>query len=73
MSKDVTFVQARLRKGNREQVAWIEKKKGVRIGSMVELKDTGEFWEVIETYAEKDSAILKNDIEMNKDFGGSTR
>ena len=40
------YVQAHLTEGNRTQVSWIEKKKGVKVGSRVQFEDTKE-WRTI--------------------------
>ena len=51
MSKDLMF-QCRLRKENREDVAWIEA-RGAKVGAVVEIKNGEERdpgWEVLEVY-----------------------
>ena len=35
--------------GMLEQVAWINE-RGAKVGAVVELKDTGEYWQVMEVY-----------------------
>jgi hypothetical protein len=39
------YVQCRMRRGTQETTAWIEE-RGAKVGAKVELKPTGELWEV---------------------------
>ena len=63
------YVQAKLRKDNHYQTAWIEKKKGVVVGCSVELKEDGKFWKVEELYSEMEYSELLSKKEMDKHFG----
>lgn len=69
------YVQAKLRRNDVVQTAWIEKKKGVKKGCYVELKETKEFWHVEELYSKivKDAKELEAEQKMNKDFGPSIK
>lgn len=40
------YVQAVLKKGNLQTTAWIQKKRGVKVGTQVILKDLNEFWTI---------------------------
>ena len=59
------YVQAQLRKDNSTYVAWIEKKKGLRVGSKVTLEPEGEVWVVEVLYAEMEKAYLDKINDLN--------
>lgn len=67
------YIQAKLSNGNTFTIAWIEKKKKLKVGCNVELKETGEFWKVEELYSEIDFKKLLNKQQMNKEFGLSIK
>jgi hypothetical protein len=43
------YKQCKLRRGTAEVTAWIET-RGAHLGKSVELKPTGDFWEVVEVH-----------------------
>jgi hypothetical protein len=54
------MVQVKLQKGNEFQVAWVEKKQCVRLGAIVELKEDGSFWQVVELYNALDADYVRD-------------
>lgn len=67
------YVQVELRKNNNTYITWIEKKKGLRVGSKVTLEPEGEVWVVVAMYSEIDKAYLDKINSMNGAFGASLR
>lgn len=65
------YIQAELRKDNSVYVAWIEKKKGLKVGSKVTLEPEGEVWIVTALYSEMDKVYLDKINSMNGIFGAS--
>ena len=58
------MVQCKFKKGNIEQTAWVEKKQGLRVGVITEIKSEVEGneqgWEVIEMYNELDAEYVQD-------------
>ena len=67
-----TYIQAKLRRGNTETIAWIES-KGMKIGDEVEIKGTEEFWRVEALYGSISAEALMQKKEMDRLFGPSLR
>lgn len=67
------YVQAVLTCGNKVQVAWIKKKTGVAVGSVVELKSTGEFWKIDRLYESISGHALSEQQAGNRQFGPSIK
>lgn len=65
------YVQARLRKDNEEQVAWIESKDKLKVGSKVELLHEKTWWEVMDLYSTMDSVSFTKLRSMQSKFGAS--
>jgi len=63
------MVQCKFKKGSVIQTAWVEKKPGLRVGAVVELKSEIEGdkqgWEVTEMGAEKDKQYVQ---ERSRDY-----
>lgn len=70
---DMMYVQALLRKGNTTYVAWIEKKKGLKVESKVTLEPEKEVWTVEALYSEMDKSYLDMVTDMNSKYGNSLR
>lgn len=57
------MVQCKFQKDNMIQVAWVDKKKGLKVGVIVELKSmkgNEQGWEVKEMYNEKGAVYVKD-------------
>lgn len=67
----MVYVQVELRKKNSTHITWVEKKKGLRVGSKVTLEPEGEVWVVVAMYSEIDKAYLDKINSMNSTFGAS--
>lgn len=67
------YVQAELRRDNYVYVAWIEKRKGLRVGSRVTLLPENTVWVVEALYTEMDKVHLDGMNAMNGVFGASLR
>jgi hypothetical protein len=66
---ETTMVQCKLQKGIEFQTAWIEKKPGVKVGAIIELKSEKEGqqfgWEIKEMYSEMEQSRLN---ERSRDY-----
>lgn len=62
------YVQVKLRRDNNVYVVWIEKKKGLKVGSKVTLEPEGTVWYVEEMYAEMEKAYLDKLNSMHGTF-----
>ena len=68
------YVQAKLTKNNLVIISWIEKKKKVKIGCLVELKeDDNNLWKVEELYTEIEKDELNKKKTFDKSFGSSIK
>ena len=65
------YVQVKLRKDSIVYVVWIEKKKGLKVGSKVTLEPEGTVWYVEEMYSEMEKMYLDKLNIMNSTFGAS--
>lgn len=67
------YIQTKLKKDNKYIVSWIEKKKDIKVGCYVQLKETGQFWEVVELYSSMDNKDILDKQIKNKSFGSSIK
>ena len=66
-----THTQVTLERNGARQTTWIET-RGATIGKSVELKESGEFWNVVEVFGTVDSAVVKrNEMNYKKQREGS--
>lgn len=67
------YIQALLSQGKRLKVSWIEFKKDIQNGSIVELLPEKEKWKIETLYSEVtiSSTDLQKKIAMNSSFGKS--
>lgn len=59
------YYQCRMRRGNQELTAWIEE-RGAKVGAKVELKPTGDFWEVLSVGVGLPEDLLKEHQKMHR-------
>lgn len=66
-----THTQVTLERNGARQTVWIES-RGATLGKSVELKESGDFWEVVEVFGTMDSSIIKkNEMNWKKQRAGS--
>ena len=75
LTKSGVSVQAKLRRGNRVQTAWIRKKAGVKVGNSVEIfgGGTSEMWEIVELHGEMEGRRLSEKQDADRQFGPSLK
>lgn len=59
------YIQVLLSKNNTRMTTWIEKRKNIKEGCYISLKETGdEFWKVEKMYKTQDKSLLHTDWKV---------